>query len=339
VSDRATTVAHANAGFDDTWYRTRAVLVLGGLGFIGLNLSRRLIAAGVRLTVVTRRRSAHAQDATALESSGAIVVEADLRDADAMRRVVTGQEVLFNLSARSGAVRSVDDPFTDLDVNCRGTLVLLEALRGVNRQAKLVFLGSRLEYGRVGADPVREDHPADPLCAHGIHKLMVGKYLRVYDRLFGMPSVVARVTNPYGPGQSSTRTAYGVVNQMIHLALAGEAITIYGDGSQRRDYIYIEDLITALLALGAAAPAHGHLFNVGTGIGTPLLDMARAIVAAAGSGRIEFAEWPPVAAEIETGDFVADVSRIRRDIGWSPSVSLDEGLRRTVAFHRAYVPS
>jgi UDP-glucose 4-epimerase len=332
-------VAGAGIGSDDTWYETRAVLVLGGLGFIGLNLSRRLIAAGARLTIVTRLRSAHVHDAAAVESAGAVVLEADLRDAEAMRRAVAGQDVLFNLSARSGAVRSVDDPFTDLDVNCRGSLVLLEALRTVNRQAKLVFLGSRLEYGRVGADPVREDHPADPLCAHGIHKLMVEKYLRVYDRLFGMPSVVARVTNPYGPGQSSRRTAYGVVNHMIHLALAGEAITIYGDGRQRRDYIYIEDLITALLALGAAPPAHGHLFNVGTGIGTPLIDMARAIVAAAGRGRIELAEWPPLAAEIETGDFVADVSRIRRDIGWSAAVSLDDGLRRTVASHRAYVPS
>jgi UDP-glucose 4-epimerase len=323
----------------DAWYRGRAVLVLGGLGFMGHSLSRRLIAGGARLTVVTRRRSAHEPEAEELASSGARLVEADLRDREEMRRVVEGQEALFNLSARSGAVRSVDDPFTDLDVNCRGTLVVLEALRAVNPHARHLFVGSRLVYGRVGVERAGEDHGTDPLCAHAVHKLMVEKYLRVYERLFGLPYVVARVTNPYGPGQPPGRTAYGVVNRMIHLALTGETIPIYGDGSQRRDYIFIEDLVSALLRLLAAGPKARGVYNVGTGVGTPLVDMARAIVAAAGSGRVQFVPWPPLAEQIETGDFVADIGRIQRDVEWSPSVSLDEGLRLTVAFQRAHVPS
>lgn len=323
----------------DAWYRGRAVLVLGGLGFIGLNLSRRLVTAGARLTVATRRRSVHAQEARELESSGARLVEADLRDAEAMCRVVQRQEVLFNLAGRSGAVRSVDDPFTDLDVNCRGALVLLEALRAMNPQARHVFLGSRLEYGRVGAEKVGEDHQTDPLCAHAVHKLMVEKYLSMYARLFGLPSVVARVTNPYGPGQPYKRTAYGVVNRMIHLALAGETMTIYGDGRQRRDYIFIEDVVDALLGLAACTVSDGSAYNVGTGIGTPIIEMARAIVAAAGGGQIELVSWPPLAEQIETGDFVADIARIKRDIGWAPVVPLDEGLRQTVEFHRAHVHS
>jgi UDP-glucose 4-epimerase len=321
----------------DAPYCDRSALVLGGLGFIGHHLSRRLVSARAHLTVVTRKRSAHAAEAARLETAGARIIEADLRDPGAMRRAVSGQDLVFHLSARSGAVRSVEDPFTDLDVNCRGSLVLLESLRAVNPRAKLIFVGSRLSYGRVGTELVGEDHETDPLCAHAVHKLMIEKYLRVYSRLFGLPSVVARVTNHYGPGQRSKRTAYGVVNRMIHLALKGETITIYGDGAQRRDYIFIEDLVTALLALGLLPASDCGPYNVGTGIGTRLIDMANAIVTAAGRGEIESVEWPPLAGQIETGDFVADITRIQRATGWSPSIPLDEGLGRTVAFYRSRV--
>jgi len=321
------------------WYSDRPVLVLGGLGFIGWNLSRHLAAAGARLTVVGRSRAPHVSEAVALESSGARVIEADLRDAEAMRTLVREQEVVFNLAGQSGAVRSQKDPFTDLDVNCRGSLVLLEALRVESPQAKLVFVGSRLEYGSVGAGPVSEDRPLDPLCVHAVHKLTVEKYLRVYGRLFGLKSTVARVSNPYGPGQPAGRSAYGVVNYLIQLALTDQALKIYGDGSQRRDYIFIDDLVSALLGLGASQSSDGRVYNVGTGVGTRLIDMARAIVVAAGAGRIESVQWPPLAQQIETGDFVADISRIRQETGWQPAVSLENGLQRTISFYRAHVTS
>ena len=319
------------------WYGGRPVLVLGGLGFIGANLSRRLLASGARVTVVTRQRARHAQDATDIEASGATVVDADIRDAEAMHQLVRGQDVLFNLAAQSGAVRSVEDPFTDLDVNGRGGLVLLEALRSENRQANLVFVGSRLEYGRAGAEPVAESRPADPLCSHAIHKLMVEHYLRMYGRLFGLKSIVARVTNPFGPGQPAARTEYGIVNRMIHMALSDRPLTVYGDGRQRRDYIFIDDVVDALMGLGKHAASDAPIYNVGTGVGTAFIDMARSIVAMAGGGRIELVEWPPLDEQIETGDFVADISRISKDLGWAPVVPLHDGLERTVSFYRSHV--
>src|SRR5262249_62055976 len=156
-----------------------------------------------------------------------------------------------------------------------------------------------------------------------IHSLTIGCSLARYPRLFGIRPVLARLTNPYGPGQPRARTAYGVVNRMIHLALGGEALPIFGDGRQQRDYIYIDDAVEALLALAASDTAEG-VYNVGTGAGTALVDMARAIVAIAGSGRIEHVEWPPLAEQIETGDFIADVSRIRRDVGWRAAVTLGD---------------
>jgi UDP-glucose 4-epimerase len=298
-----------------TGLRGRRALVIGGLGFIGGNLSRRLARDGAVVTVVTPSRARHTDDTTVLEATGVLVVEADVRDCPAMTRAVQEQELVFNVSGQSGAVRSMQDPWTDLDVNCGGALSLLEALRASGGGAKLICIGSRLEYGRVGPLAVAEHQLGAPLCVHAIHKLTIEKYLALYRELFGIRYAIARLTNPYGPGQPRSRTTYGVVNRMIHLALTGDTLPIYGDGRQRRDYIFIDDAVEALLAL-ALGDAEG-AYNVGTGVGTPIVEMARTIVDIAGSGRVEHGEWPPLAERIETGDFVADVSRIRRDLGWS----------------------
>ena len=322
-----------------TFYRDRAVLVTGGLGFIGCNLTDRLVALGARVTVVTPLRARHAESALAFEKRGVHIVEADVRDPEAMCGVVAGPDVIFNLAGQSGAVRSVDDPLTDLDVNCRGSLVLLEAVRAMNRDAKVVFSSSRLTYGQVGEQPAREDHDMAPRCTHAIHKLAVEQYLRMYRQLFGVRYAVARMTNPYGPGQPGARTDYGIVNSMIHLALAGETITVYGDGRQLRDYIYIDDVVEALLRLGERGVSDGVTYNVGTGLGTAFVDMARAIIAVAGRGRLEHAPWPTLAQQIETGDFRADISRIQAELGWQPRIALEDGLQRTVAHYRACATS
>ena len=317
-------------------FEHRPVLVIGGLGFIGVNLTERLRDLGARVTVATRSLHRHRGAVADAEAHGVRVLEGDLRDAAAMRTATAGQEVVFNLAGQSGAVQSMDDPLTDLDVNCRGNLVLLEAIRKENRSARIVFVSSRLAYGRVGADPVTEDHTPHPTSMHAVHKLAVEQYLQLYGQVHGLSCTTARLTNPYGPGQPSDRTTYGVVNRMIHQALAGNRIPIYGDGLQRRDYVYIDDAVAALLAMAESPAGVGRTYNVGSGVGTPLVEMARAISAMAGGGGLEMLEWPRLAEQIETGDFVADIGRIRRELGWEPRVSLAEGLQRTVAFYRAH---
>jgi nucleoside-diphosphate-sugar epimerase len=312
----------------------RRVLVIGGLGFIGTRLTRRLADAGAQVTVMNRSLARHHEAASSLTDAGVDVVEGDLRDADKVRASVAGQDVVFNLAGQSGAVRSMEDPWTDLDVNCRGNLVLLEALRTENRSARLVFVSSRLAYGSGGAEPVDEDRTPDPLCVHAVHKLAAEQYLRLYRRVYGLNVAIARLTNPYGPGQPAARTAYGVVNRMIHLALSGEALPIYGDGRQRRDYIYIDDAVDALLRMAETPVGDGRIYNVGSGHGTAIVDMARAVIEIAGGGRIGFIPWPAVAEQIETGDFVADIGRIQRELGWAPRVSLADGLQRTISHYK-----
>jgi len=317
-------------------YRNRRVVVIGGLGFIGSHLTRHLEAQGARVTVTTLSPARHADGIAECGARGIPVIEADLRDAEAMRRAVADQEIVFNLAGQSGAVRSAEDPLTDLEVNCGGNIVLLEALRRHNAGAKIVFASSRLAYGEGGIEPAAEQRAVDPLCLHAVHKLAVEQYLRIYERLYGLRYSVARLTNPYGPGQPHDRTAYGIVNRFVHLALADDVLPIYGDGRQRRDYIFIEDAVEAFAALGESSAADGRTYNVGSGSGTPLVEMARAICAKAGGGHLEFVPWPAVAKQMETGDFVADVSRIRDEIGWEPRVALAEGLDRTIAFYRAH---
>ena len=317
-----------------SFYANRRALVIGGFGFLGVNVTERLRQLGALVTIVTRSRDTHAAAAAAAAAHGIRVLEGDLRDPVAMREAVAEQDVVFNLSGQSGAVQSMDDPWTDLDVNCRGNLVLLEADRQVNPGVKLIFVSSRLAYGRVGMAPVSEEHLADPLCIHAIHKLAVEQYLKLYGQVYGIAWSAARLTNPYGPGQSPERTAYGIVNRMIHQAIAGYPLLVYGDGLQRRDYIYVEDAVAALLCMAESPASTGRIYNVGSGVGTPLVDMARSIGALAGGTRVDYVAWPALAGQIETGDFVADVSRIRGELGWEPRVALADGLQRTVAFYR-----
>jgi len=315
------------------------VLVIGGLGFIGVNLTSKLIELGARPTILTPDRARHAEPASAFENAGATVVEGDLRDRDLMARVVRGQQIVMNLSGQSGAVRSMEDPWGDLDVNCRGNLVLLEAMREHNRDAKIVFAGSRLQYGHPDHVPVSEDAPKDALCLHAIHKQTVEQYLALYRRLFGIRYTVARITNPYGPGQPAGRTAYGVINRMIHLAIADRTLAIYGEGVQLRDYVHVDDVVQALLTMAAADRSDDRTYNVGSGTGTRLVDLAKTVIGIAGGGKVEHVPWPALAEQVETGDFVADISRIERELGWRPAIALHDGLERTVAYYRAQTVS
>ncbi|HJU44844.1 MAG TPA: NAD-dependent epimerase/dehydratase family protein [Vicinamibacterales bacterium] len=315
----------------------RRVCVVGGLGFIGVNLTERLLNERAVVTVLTPLRERHGDQADAFERRGARIVEGDVRDRELLPAVVANQDVIFNLSGQSGAVRSMEDPWPDLDLNLRGNLVLLESVRHAAPEAKVIFTGSRLQYGKPLRLPVQEDDESGPLCLHAVHKRTVEEYLKLYEKLFGLQFAIARITNPYGPGQPKGRTSYGVINRLIHLALSGEPLTIYGAGDQQRDYVHVADVVDALMRMALSPQANGRIYNVGSGVGTRLIDAAETIVSIVGRGRVEHVAWPLLAQQIETGDFVADVSRARRELGWAPTYRLRPGLEDTIAHYRAAV--
>ncbi len=317
------------------------VLVLGGLGFIGANLCQRLIREGRQVTAFSRSLAPHAELARGLAAGGARIVEGDLRDAAAVAEAVADHDVIVNLAGESGAVRSMEAPVTDLDGNCRANLVLLEAMRAHNprRQARVRGFPPAVRQAVQRYRCMRTIR-ALPLCVHAVHKNTIEEYLRVYGELFGLRYTIARVTNPYGPGQPRRpcRIRRGQSHDSPRARRSRRA-----DLRRRLAAPRLRPRRRCGGGADAACRQCGRRRRAPTtsasGEGTALVDMAKTIIAIAGGGHVEHVAWPRLAEQIETGDFVADISRIQREIGWRPVTTLRDGIERTVAFHRARLPS
>jgi UDP-glucose 4-epimerase len=318
----------------DSFYRGKKVLVTGGLGFIGLNVSRRLLELGASVTVLDNFMPPDVSQPLAEFLTQIRVAIADIRDEDKVERVVRDQEVIFNLAGKSGAADSNKTPLNDLDINCKGHLTILEACRSFNPGVTIVFPSSRLVYGKPHYLPVDENHPVAPESIYAAHKLAVENYHLIYGHLYGLKTTVLRISNPYGPMQAGEARAYGIANRFIQAAVAGKAITLFGDGGQRRDYLYIDDLVDAFLRAAFVEGARGKIYNIGDRGSLSLLELAEMAIAAAGAGEIVRVPWPEEFRAVETGDYQSDITLARHDLGWSPVTEIHEGIARTVAFYK-----
>ena len=319
-------------------YSGRRVLVTGGTGFIGLNLVEALSRSRASLRVLSRSWPSPSPAARRLFESVEFV-KADIRDEVAVESAVKDVEVVFNLAGRSGATVSNTSPLDDLDVNGRGQLTLLEACRKLAPRARVVFPSSRLVYRPGERLPVNEQAATGPLTIYGIHKLAAEHYHLLYRRSYDLPVVVLRVTNPYGPYQREEQNRYGIVNWFIHLALKGAQLPVYGDGAQLRDYVHVDDVVSALLLAGSCDAADGKVINIGSGEATSFLEMANTIVRHAGAGGVQSVPWPADASRVESGDFVADTSLAARLLRWQPRMRLDAGIADVIGRYRAAGPA
>lgn len=321
-----------------SFYRGRRVLVAGGLGFIGSNLAHRLVELGSEAILVDSMLPACGGNPFNVEGiRDQVRVEiADVRDADAIAGLVRDQEVIFNLAGQVSHIDSVNDPLADLEANCRGPLALLEACRRGNPTVKVVYASTRQIYGRPMALPVTEAHRTSPVDVNGVNKLAGELYHQVYFDAYGLRTVSLRLTNTYGPRQLLRHNRQGFIPWFIRCALDGGEITLYGDGSQLRDLTYVDDAVDAFLRAGAGAAGDGQVFNLGGPEPISLRALASRIVETAGTGSIRFVPWPLERKAIDIGSYHADYAKIRRLLGWEPTVPLDEGLKRTVAFYRAH---
>jgi nucleoside-diphosphate-sugar epimerase len=307
-------------------------LILGAAGFIGSHLARRLVRDGWHVVGVVR--SADVLDATTrvLDVRAEVDwVEGDCADADLLARLVRGADAVFPLAGHSGAARSMDAPLADAAANASGQLAVLEALRRVDRDARIVFPGSRLQYGRPLRLPVDEDHPQDPTSIYGLHKMLGERYHRLYAEHFGIQTCCLRISNPYGPGQDRPDHSFGVVGTFLGRAARGEELRLYGGGTQQREYVYIDDLVELLVLAVTHPDAVGASFNAGGPRPVSLREMTEAVVRTVGAGRIVSVPWPPSDAAVETGDYVGDIRRAAAALGWTPRVDLDRGLAATWA--------
>ena len=324
-------------------YAGRRVLITGGTGFLGLNLGAALREAGAEVRTLSRSNPpsgphpALPQRGRGNDSAwreGDSHFRGDLRDRALVEQAIEGSSVVFNLAGHSGSVSSNTEPFEDLDVNLRGQLTLLEACRRLADPPAIVFASSRLVYRPTTHMPVPESWLTGPLSLYGVHKLAGEHYHLLYEHLYGLRTVVLRITNPYGHFQRPTENRYGIINWFIHLALTDQVLPIYGEGEQLRDYVHVDDVVRAFLMAGANVGAAGMIFNVGSGTGVSFRQMAEMVVAQAGGGRIERRPWPADAARVETGDFVADVNRIAGTLGWRPTIALAGGLGGVIGQYR-----
>ena len=316
------------------FYRGRKVLVTGGLGFIGSNLCRTLADLGARVLAIDSLLPDYGGNLFNLagyEDRVRINI-ADVRG-HGMAYLVRGQEVLFNLAGQVSHLDSMTDPFTDLEINCRSQLWILEAARKNNPEIKIVYAGTRQVYGKPQRLPVDETHLLNPTDVNGINKISGELYHLVYHSVYGIRASSLRLTNTYGPRQLIRHDRQGFMGWFVRQALLGEQIQLYGDGSQRRDFDFVDDVVNAFLVAGASDAADGQVFNLGGEKPISLLEVVKLMIEITGRGSYRLVPFPPDRKRIDIGDFYADATKIRQALGWQPRVGLREGLALTFEYY------
>ena len=317
------------------FYRGKRVLITGGAGFIGSNLAIRLVDLGARVQIVDSMLPAYGADLANLEPvRGKLRVNfSDVRDRHSLSYVVKDQDLIFSLAGQVSHLDSMQDPMTDLEINCRSQLSLLECCRHGNPDVRIVFASTRQIYGRPEYVPVDERHPLNPVDVNGINKLAAEMYYTLYHRVYGIRTVSLRLTNTYGPRMDIETGRKGFVGVFLRKALDGETIQVYGTGDQRRDFNYIDDVLSALLLAGEQSELFGGVYNLGHPRTYSLNEFVETLgeLCPFACRRVPFPEDSEI---IDIGDYSGDFTRFADATGWQPEVDLDEGLRRTVEFFR-----
>ena len=320
------------------FYKDKNVLITGGLGFIGSNLSIELVRQGANVTIVDNMLPRQGGNLFNIEpvKNEVKINYSDIRNQLSMNHLVKDQDIIFHLAGQVNHVDSMKNPVQDLEINCLGTLVLMQALRHNNQNAIVVYSGTRGEYGTSVKLPVNEDHPLNPKGLYAVTNLAAEKIIIVYKEVFNIPGICLRITNTYGPRHQMMHDEYGVFNWFIKKAMDDEAIPVFGDGMIKRDFMYIDDLVMCMLMTACTKDAIGQVFNVGSGTAVTFRELAQKIATISKTGSYNFTEFTKERAEVEPGDYWADISRIKNIVGWEPSTGLENGIKKTVDFYRKY---
>lgn len=320
------------------FFQSKRVLITGGLGFIGSNLARALVSAGSSVVLVDSLMPEYGGNLASiagLEERLRVNVS-DVRDEYSFRHLIRNQDILYNLAGQTSHLESMMDPFTDLEINCRSQLSILEACRHQNPEISIVFASTRQIYGRPQYLPVDERHPIAPVDVNGIHKTAGEWYHLLYGRVHGMGISVLRLTNTYGPRMRVKDDRQTFLGSWLKSVIRGKPLTIFGDGSQRRDFTYIDDAVRALMLVAARTDARDEVFNLGGERVVSLVELAQLLIQQNGGGEYRIVPFPEGRKAIDIGDYYADFTKIRERLGWEPQVALEEGLARSLAFYREH---
>jgi UDP-glucose 4-epimerase len=314
----------------------KRVLVTGGLGFIGSNLARELAEAGADVVLVDSlvpEYGGNPENIAGIEELVHVNVS-DVRDEYSLKYLVRDRDFIFNLAGQTSHLDSMTDPYTDLEINCRAQLSILEACRENNAAARVVFASTRQIYGRPEYLPVDERHPLRPVDVNGINKTAGEWYHLVYGQVYGIPVCVLRLTNTYGPRMRVRDARQTFLGYWLRQVILGEELLVFGDGTQRRDFNYVDDAVRALLLAATRDEAVGQIYNLGDGEVLSLLELAELLVKTNGSGSYRVVPFPEERKAIDIGDYYSDFTKIRQELGWQPRVGVEEGLRRSLEFYR-----
>ncbi len=314
------------------------VMITGGLGFIGSNLAHELVRLNSNVLIVDSLLPGCGGNRYNIRDiEGRVRVEgADIRDWPKMCRLVRNQDFIFHLAAHLSHVNSMKDPALDFEINCMGSLNLLEACRRHSPDARLVYTGTRGQYGKMQYSPVNENHPIRPADINGVNKHAAEQYHVLYSRLYGLRTTSLRLTNVYGPRHQMRHSRQGFAGWFIRLAMDNQRIRIFGDGRQLRDLNYVDDVVSALLVAASEEKSNGETFNIGSGEPVSILEFAKTLIETSGSGSYELVPFPEDKKSIEVGSYVADFTKIKNRLGWEPKTPLRAGLEKTIRFYREH---
>ncbi len=319
----------------DFW-KNKNVLITGGLGFIGSNLAIELVRRGARVTILDNLAPNQGGNYFNIQPilHKVTVDTSDVRDRSTVHNLVYGKDYIFHLARQTDHILSQSDPFPDIDVNIKGTAILLEACKALNKTARFVYVGTRGQYGNAIKLPVAEDAPTNPKGIYELTNLAGEKLVKIYNDIHGIRSVMLRLTNIYGPRAQMKSDHFGVVNWFIRQAMDKVKIRVFGDGSLKRDFVYIDDAVDAVLRCAQMESCYGEIINVGDDKAATFLELVKLLVTLVDGATWEFAPFTPERAAQEPGHFVSDITKIKKLTKWQPTTSLKKGLLATIAYYK-----
>ena len=314
----------------------KKILITGGLGFIGSNLARRLVHFDNTVTVVDSLIPEYGGNLRNLHDlRDEIVVNlSDVRDPFSINELIKDQDYLFNLAGQTSHLDSMNDPFTDLDINAKAQLSILEACRKNNPNIRIVFASTRQIYGKPQYLPVDEKHPLNPIDVNGVNKIAGEQYHLLYNQAHGIRSSVLRLTNTYGPRMRIKDARQTFLGIWIRNLLEGKPIQVYGDGQQRRDYNYVDDLLDALVLASTENKAIGKVFNLGAPDPMSLKETAEIMCSEIGVASWNLVPFPEDRKAIDVGDFTCDYSSFSSAFGWKPKIKFADGIKRSFEYFK-----
>lgn len=310
------------------------VLITGGLGFTGSNLARQLVEDGADVTLLDIVRSEEKLTTVEDIRDDVEIVDSDVRNAETVSDHVADADIVYHLAAKTSRPAANENPRENLEINCGGPLNVLEPAAACEQPPHFVYVSTQAVFGQA-SETIDETTERNPIDIYGIHKRTVEDYCQLYSRIKDVPTTIVRPANLYGPRAPLYATGYGIINQFVGDALRDESLTVF-EPSDLREFLFITDMVDALVRIGGDDRTFGEQYVLGTGEPHTMREAAEMVVELAGSGSIESVPWTDTWQEIRRGDVKTDPSKIERELGWSTSVSLEEGLRRTIDFYRTH---